>query len=82
VLNICCHESCNDCSGPGANACLSCNAPRIFDGTYCCHQSCDGCTGPDNTDCTACAAGLALRPSGQCCHPSCLTCDGVGIENC
>lgn len=54
-----CHESCKDCTGPGAIACKQC-APLYFrdvTNLECkqCHPSCaNSCTGKDSNQCDAC----------------------------
>ncbi|EAR84803.2 zinc finger lsd1 subclass family protein (macronuclear) [Tetrahymena thermophila SB210] len=62
-----CNKDCQQCSGPNNNQCLSCNPPKILQGTQC-QGSCDN--------------GFYASSNNKClpCDPNCQTCVNSSTE--
>ncbi|XP_061789194.1 proprotein convertase subtilisin/kexin type 5b isoform X2 [Nerophis lumbriciformis] len=66
-----CHQSCHRCSGPGLDACLSCNPPHFLMNSTCTVQCPVGYYGDDKDE------GVCER-----CHWSCASCVGRHSVQC
>ena len=83
-----CHDSCQTCSGPTNNECLTCRPWNSMINSppdqcqYSCHSECLTCSGPNRNQCLTCAAPLIKSTENTCCHSDCLTCTKPTFDGC
>ena len=70
-----CATSCKTCSGPGENACLTCEADHFLDNGRCgpCHRFCKTCNGSSPWNCLTCNTDFELDSSGFCKKSTCAS---------